>query len=51
MSDSEIIEAFCLIDLDGDGCIKVGELRQALTNLPTSETFSGNQGMKLSSII
>ena len=42
MSEKDIKDAFCVIDIDGDGTITLDELRYILTNMSTVESFSGN---------
>ena len=43
MSEKDIKDAFCVIDIDGDGTITLDELRYILTNMSTVESFSGNE--------
>ena len=41
MSEKDIQDAFCVIDVDGDGTITLDELRYILTNMSTIDSFSG----------
>ena len=41
MSERDIEDAFCVIDVDGDGTITLDELRYILTNMSTIDSFSG----------
>ena len=43
MSPKDIHDAFCIIDVDGDGTITLEELRYILTNMSSVASFSGRK--------
>ena len=50
MSEKDIHDAFCVIDVDGDGSITLDELRNILTNF--EDSFTGNHNcFKLNSMV
>ena len=43
MSEKDIHDAFCVIDVDGDGTITLEELRYILTNMSSVASFDGRK--------